>query len=74
MKSNDYYRAVLLGVIVGMASLSLLMVINPGENVKPPTPESNFTVVDKYKGCDVIRWNHNQFAEYKYFLYCDKNN
>jgi hypothetical protein len=37
---------------------------------KPPTPESNFTVVDKYKGCDVIRWNHNQFAEYKYFLHC----
>ena len=72
MKSNDYYRAVLLGVIVGMASLSLLVLINPGEDVKPVEPKSNFEVVDNYKGCDVVRWTNNQLAEYKYFLHCDK--
>ena len=74
MKSNDYYRAVLLGVIVGMASLSLLVLINPGEDVKEPVePKSNFEVVDNYKGrCDVVRWTNNQLAEYKYFLHCDK--
>ena len=72
MKSNDYYRAVLLGVIVGMGLLSLLMVINPGEDVKPVEPKSNFEVVDTYKGCDVVRWTNNQLAEYKYFLHCDK--
>ena len=70
MKSNDYYRAVLLGVIVGMASLSLLVLINPGEDVKPVEPKSNFEVVDTYKGCDVVRWTNNQLAEYKYFLDC----
>jgi hypothetical protein len=73
MKSNDYYRAVLLGVIVGMASLSLLVLINPGEDVKPVEPKSNFEVVDNYKErCDVVRWTNNQLAEYKYFLHCDK--
>lgn len=70
MKSNDYYRAVLLGVIVGMGFLSLFMVINPGEDVKPSPPDQKFEVVDTYKGCDVVRWTNNQLAEYKYFLDC----
>jgi hypothetical protein len=75
MKSNDYYRAVLLGVVVGMASLSLLMVINPGENVKPAEAldtKGSFTVVDNYKGCDVVQWHYSMLAEYKYFLDCNK--
>ena len=73
MNSNDYYRAVLLGVIVGMASLSLLMVINPGEDVKPAEAldtKGSFTVVDNYKGCDVVQWHYSMLAEYKYFLDC----
>ena len=71
MKSNDYYRAVLLGVVIGMGLLSLLMVINPGEDVKESVAsKSNFEVVDTYKGCEVVRWTNNQLAEYKYFLDC----
>jgi hypothetical protein len=64
---------VLLGVIVGMASLSLLMVINPGEDVKPVEAldtKGSFTVVDNYKGCDVVQWHYSMLAEYKYFLDC----
>ena len=72
MNSNDYYRAVLLGVIVGMGFLSLFMVINPGEDVKPVESDQKFEVVDTYKGCEVVRWNNNQLAEYKYFLDCNK--
>ena len=53
MNTNDYYRAVLLGVVVGMASLSLMVLIHPGENVKEPVePKGSFEVVDNYKGCD----------------------
>ena len=78
MNSNDYYRAVLLGVVVGMAFLSLFMVINPGENVKPAEAldtKGSFTVVDNYKGCDVVQWHYSMLAEYKYFLDCsDKQN
>jgi hypothetical protein len=37
----------------------------------PDNTNSNFTVVDTYKGCDVVRWG-NGFADYKYFLHCEK--
>ena len=79
MSKIDYYRAVLLGVIVGMGLLSLFMVINPGEDVKPVEPvtepvekHGTFTVVSEYKGCDVVQWHYGMLAEYKYFLHCDK--
>ena len=39
-----------------------------GESLKPSAE-----VVDKYKGCDIVRWTNHQFAEYKYFLYCENN-
>ena len=70
MKSNDYYRAVLLGVIVGMGVLSLFMVINPGEDVKPVEPDQKFEVVDNYKGCEVVRYTPDNSAVYSYFLDC----
>jgi len=66
MSKLNYYHAVVI-IVVLIAGFYMFTTED-----KPPAPESNFTVVDKYKGCDVIRWNHNQFAEYKYFLYCDK--
>ena len=74
MNTNDYYRAVLLGVIVGMASLSLMVLIHPGENVKEPVePKSNFEVVDTYKDrCDVVRYTVPIEAKYHYFLDCNK--
>jgi hypothetical protein len=68
MRKIDYYRTVLSGIVIGVVLISGVYIFTTED--KPPTPESNFTVVDNYKGCDVIRWNHNQFAEYKYFLHC----
>jgi hypothetical protein len=71
MKSTDYYRAVLLGVVVGMGFLSLFYVfLSPEENVKPVEPKGNFEVVDTYKGCDVVRYNVPIEAKYHYFLDC----
>ena len=74
MTKFDYYRAVLLGVIIGMASLSLMVLINPGEDVKEPVePKSNFEVVDTYKDrCDVVRYTVPIEAKYHYFLDCTK--
>ena len=72
MNRQDYYRAVLLGVIVGMGFLSLFMVINPGEDVKPTEPEQKFEVVDAYKECDVVRYTPDNSARYSYFLDCKK--
>ena len=77
MNRFDYYRAVLLGVVLGMSSLTLVYMISVAMDVKEPqtqtkTPKSNFTVVDKYKDCDVLQWSYGGFAEYKYFLHCSK--
>ena len=70
----DYYRAVLLGVVVGMVSLSLMVLIHPGEDVKEPVePKGSFEVVDRYKDrCDVVRYIDSSMATYKYFLDCNK--
>ena len=74
MNSNDYYRAVLLGVVIGVGFLSLFYVfLSPVENVKPAEalePKGTFTVVSEYKGCDVVQWHYGMLAEYEYFLDC----
>jgi len=74
MNSNDYYRAGLLGVVIGMGFLSLFYVfLIPVEDVKPAEalePNGTFTVVSQYKGCDVVQWHYGMLAEYKYFLDC----
>ena len=49
----------------------LVVFINVSSGGKPL--ESSFEVVDKYKECDVVRYAPHQVAEYKYFLYCEKN-
>ena len=55
--------------IVGVAIIGIAML--SGNDV--PVPEQSTEVVGKYKECDIIRWNAHQLAEYKYFLYCEKN-
>jgi len=50
----------------------MLVIINLTSGGKPIN-ESSFEVVDKYKECDVVRYAPHQVAEYKYFLYCEKN-
>ena len=74
MNTADYYRAVLLGVIVGMGLLSLMVLIHPGENVKEPVDtKGSFEVVDTYKDrCDVVRYTVPIEAKYHYFLDCNK--
>jgi len=38
-----------------------------------PINSASYEVVDTYKGCDIVRYAPHQVAEYKYFLYCEKN-
>ena len=69
--SFDYMRAVVLGVVLGMSSLTLVYMVGVALDAKEPEqPKSKFEVVDKYKNCDLLRWTDHQLAEYKYFLYC----
>jgi hypothetical protein len=64
---NEFARGVALTIgVVGALFLIVAIVGTPDE-----TPKENFAVVDTYKGCDVVRWG-NGFADYKYFLHCEK--
>jgi len=56
--------------ITAFAFVVIAMVVG---NNNIPITESSFEVVDKYKECDIIRYAPHQVAEYKYFLYCEKN-
>ena len=74
MNNLDGDRAMILGIVIGMSFLSFFYVFTHDEkpNKQPITPKSNFEVVDHYKGCDLVRWDDNNLATYKYFLYCPK--
>jgi len=70
MNNLDYYRAMLLGAIVAISFLSLFYVFTRED--KPQKLQNNFEVVDTYKECEVVQWNKPTLAEYKYFIYCNK--
>ena len=67
---KEFMRGVAFTVgLVGVAILGIAII----SNNDVPTPEQSTEVVGQYKECDIIRWNAHQVAEYKYFLYCEKN-
>ena len=72
MSRLDYYRAVLLGVVLGTSFLTLFYMVNVAVNVKDEEvkSKSNFEIVDNYKGCDVVRYENPQLANYHFFLDC----
>lgn len=73
MNRFEYTRAVILGFVLGTSSLSLVYMINVALDTQPKEPakpQSNFEVVDHYKGCDLVRWSDHQLSEYKYVLHC----
>jgi hypothetical protein len=62
-------------IIVGIAALSFLIngLINGAANwleSQPSPPDQKFSVVDAYKGCDVVQYTPDNSARYSYFLYC----
>jgi hypothetical protein len=57
------------GIIVGVFILSIAFTIKQN----PPVESQSTKVLGTYKGCDVIEWHYGPLAEYKYFLYCEKN-
>jgi len=71
MTKLDYYRVLLLGIVIGIAFITALSVFTQ-EDESEASPKSNFEVVDTYMGCDVVRWHYSTLAEYKYFLVCEK--
>jgi len=70
MNNLDYYRAVLFGAVVAAFFLSMFYVFTRED--EPQKPQSNFEVVDTYRGCDVVRYTNPNLANYQYFLDCRK--
>ena len=68
----EFARGGLVALIVpGVIFIIVLITSNlqsPPKGVESP----RFEVVDKYKGCDVVRWEQKGLAEYKYFLHCGR--
>ena len=60
-----------VAVTLGVVGIGVLIVVALSGNT--PIDQPLFEVVDKYKECDVVRYAPHQVAEYKYFLYCEKN-
>jgi len=70
---REFLRAV--GVTAGVLvvfGIICLVIINLSAGDEPLNSPS-FEVVDKYKECDIVRYAPHQAAEYKYFMYCEKN-
>ncbi len=67
----EFARGGLAALIV--LGVFLIIVLNTGSPQSPPKEgPSRFQIVDKYKGCDVVRWEQKGLAEYKYFLDCGR--
>jgi hypothetical protein len=69
---REFLRGV--GVFLGASAVFIIILIVLAHFATGGKPlEASFEVVDKYKECDVVRYAPHQVAEYKYFLYCEKN-
>ena len=69
---KEFLRGV--GVFLAASAVFIIILIVLAHFASGGKPlEPSFEVVDKYKECDVVRYAPHQVAEYKYFLYCEKN-
>lgn len=69
-----YYRFILLGFVLGFTSATVLTLINTAITVEPKELENRFEVVDKYRNCNVVKWNGNRnYRVYEFFLDCPSN-
>ena len=69
--TNEFRNGVAFSIaITAFAFVVIAMVV--GSNSESIN-EASFEVVNRYKECDVVRYAPHQVAEYKYFLYCEKN-
>lgn len=54
------------GIVIAVMAVFILFIVLTNQ-----TQPTEATVVDTYKGCDIVRWSNGQMAEYKYFLHCN---
>jgi hypothetical protein len=70
---QEFLRGVSVFLGASAVFIIILIVLAYFASGDKPINSASFEVVDKYKECDVVRYAPHQVAEYKYFLYCEKN-
>jgi len=70
---KEFLRGVGVFVAASAVFIIILIMLAYFASGDKPINSASFEVVDKYKECDVVRYAPHQVAEYKYFLYCEKN-
>jgi len=70
---KEFLRGVGVFAATSIVFIVILLVLAKVASGDKPITEASFEVVDKYKECDIVRYAPHQVAEYKYFLYCEKN-
>ena len=69
--SNEFRNGMAFSIAITAFAFVVIAMVVGNNNI--PIAEPSADVVGTYKECDVVRWTNNQLAEYKYFLYCEKN-
>lgn len=69
MHNRTFFIILFSSLLVGFLALAIrtLIIATPTE-----VKESEFQVVDSYKGCEVVRFSSRLEARSHYFLHCDK--
>ena len=67
---NEFAKGVTLTIGVVAAAVLLFASIRPPEELTPS--KGIFKVIDHYKDCDLVQYQYNMLADYKYFLDCPK--
>ena len=70
---REFLRGVGVFLSASAVFIIILIVLAYFASGDKPINSASFEVVDNYKECDVVRYAPHQVAEYKYFLYCEKN-
>ena len=72
MSRNTSFN-IAIATVIGMSVIAIMLhaAANLMEANAPVEPD-RFQVIDNYKGCDVVQYQRNGLAEYKYFLHCEK--
>jgi len=70
---KEFLRGVGVFAATSIVFIFILLVLAKVASGDKPITSASFEVVDQYKECDVVRYAPHQVAEYKYFLYCEKN-
>jgi hypothetical protein len=68
----EFARGGLAALIVPGVIFIIVLITSSPQSPQKGVESPRFEVVDKYKGCDVVRWEQKELAEYKYFLHCGR--